>query len=364
MFEAALAFDGRQRKPRLDQSRVAEGWLRAYQGHSEDSGHPIAYVNQGLSEAAVSGLIATHGPSMWHGTDVHCWEGILQDGLVPGGGPGGRLAVHYVLGPCPRQWEDGRRGFRRGSTAVVEVELAVIRDAGVSIYCGADGVGLTGQIRPTGISRIWALPQGSGQYSLKVAELNVSRDRLVRLMRLKNSPAGQPAAASSSDTPVPKAKAEAPAGHATAVGSRQKPKDGAGRPLVYPRRNLPKPNALDQQDSEAEEEAEREQPAAAEESSASSELLDTRAPSAAKRPPGANRPTHPWLPWRMQRTSVRCKSSTAPISGPPFFPFSPFFPPPIAAQGPADSLGLRWARKARLTLGRPGHDPLRGVGVK
>ena len=85
--------------------------------------------------------------------------------------------------------------------------------------CGADGVGLTGQIRPTGISRIWALPQGSGQYSLKVAELNVSRDRLVRLMRLENSPAGQPAAASSSDTPVRKAKAEAPAGHATAAGS-------------------------------------------------------------------------------------------------------------------------------------------------
>ena len=81
---------------------------------------------------------------MWHGTDVHCLEGILSDGLVPGGGPGGRLAVHYVLGPCPRQWEDG----------VVEVELAVLRDAGVSIYCGADGVGLTGQIRPTGISRI------------------------------------------------------------------------------------------------------------------------------------------------------------------------------------------------------------------
>ena len=213
MFQAALAFDGRQRKPRLDQSRVAE--VRAFQGHSEDSGHSIAYMNQRLTESAVSGLIATHGPSMWHGTDVHCLEGILQDGLVPGGGPGGRLAVHYVLGPCLRQWEDGRCGFRRGSTAVVEVELAVLRDAGVSIYCGADGVGLTGHIKPTDIFRIWALPQGSGQKSLKVAELNVSRDRLVRLMRLENSLAG-PAGRT-----VPKAKAEAPAGHATAAGSRQ-----------------------------------------------------------------------------------------------------------------------------------------------
>ena len=91
----------------------------------------------GLSEAAVNGLIATHGPST-------AWTASSRTVWCP-------VAVHYVLGACPRQWEDGRRGFRRGSTAVVEVELAILRDAGVSIYCGADGVGLTGQIRPTGI---------------------------------------------------------------------------------------------------------------------------------------------------------------------------------------------------------------------
>ena len=73
---------------------------------------------------------------------------------------------------------------------MMEVELAVLRDAGVGIYCEADGVGLTGQVRPTGITRIWALPPRSGEYSLKVAELSVGRDRLVGLMRLWEQPCG------------------------------------------------------------------------------------------------------------------------------------------------------------------------------
>ena len=92
--------------------------------------------------------------------------------------------MHYVLGHCPTQWEDGRRGFRRGSTCIVEVRLAVLRDAGVPIYAGADGVALTGQIRATGISRIWALPKGSPVYSVLIAELEV--DRLVQHVDLKS----------------------------------------------------------------------------------------------------------------------------------------------------------------------------------
>ena len=55
---------------------------------------------------------------------------------------------------------------------------------------------------------------------------------------------------------------------------RPKAQAKAGQPLMYPRRNLPKPNAHDQ-------EAERKQAADAEKSSSSSELLDTRAPAAA-----------------------------------------------------------------------------------
>ena len=92
--------------------------------------------------------------------------------------------MHYVLGHCPTQWEDGRRGFRRGSTCIVEVRLAVLRDAGVPIYAGADGVALTGQIRATGISRIWALPKGSPVYSVLIAELEV--DRLIQHVDLRS----------------------------------------------------------------------------------------------------------------------------------------------------------------------------------
>ena len=120
---------------------------------------------------------------MWHGTDLHVVP-LIQNGLIPGGGPGGRLGVHYVLGHCPTQWEDGRRGFRRGSTCIVEVRLAVLRDAGVPIYSGADGVALTGQIRATGISRIWALPKGSPVYSVLIAELEV--DRLIQHVDLRS----------------------------------------------------------------------------------------------------------------------------------------------------------------------------------
>ena len=163
-YNQAVAHDANQRKPRLDTSHA--GFLRAFQGHSADCGHPMGFMMEGLSETAIDDLIHQYGPAMWHGTDLHVVPSLIQNGLIPGGGPGGRLGVHYVLGHCPTQWEDGRRGFRRGSTCIVEVRLAVLRDAGVPIYAGADGVALTGQIRATGISRIWALPKGSPVLSL------------------------------------------------------------------------------------------------------------------------------------------------------------------------------------------------------
>ena len=150
-YNQAVAHDASQRKPRLDTSHA--GFLRAFQGHSADCGHPMGFMMEGLSETAIDDLIRQYGPAMWHGTDLHVVPSLLQNGLIPGGGPGGRLGVHYVLGHCPTQWEDGRCGFRRGSTCIVEVRLAVLRDAGVPIYAGADGVALTGQIRATGISR-------------------------------------------------------------------------------------------------------------------------------------------------------------------------------------------------------------------
>ena len=252
---------------------------------------------------------------MWHGTDLHVVPSLIQNGLIPGGGPGGRLGVHYVLGHCPTQWEDGRRGFRRGSTCIVEVRLAVLRDAGVPIYSGADGVALTGQIRATGISRIWALPKGSPVYSVLIAELEV--DRLIQHVDLRSlgdtsagphPPLGRgprlgtvqasQAAAASSGAASSSTVVLAPAGRVMAAGAAQPvtppkaaPKakgrpSGASntsivpaKPKVYPRRNVPGPNVLEAEDSLEEEAAQEAE--GVEEDSSSSDLPDTRAPPAA-----------------------------------------------------------------------------------
>ena len=44
---------------------------------------------------------------------------MVSSGLLPGGGPGGRLANHFVVGPMPSQWSEAR-GFRRGSSRPVQ----------------------------------------------------------------------------------------------------------------------------------------------------------------------------------------------------------------------------------------------------
>ena len=197
---------------------------------------------------------------------------------------------------------------------IVEVRLAVLRDAGVPIYAGADGVALTGQIRATGISRIWALPKGSAVYSILIAELEVDRliqhvdlrslgdisagphPPLVRGPKLGTVQASQAAAASSgaasSSTVV-----LAPAGRVMAAGAarpvtppKAAPKakgraSGAptsifpAKPKEYPRRNVPGPNALEAEDSLEEEAAQEAE--GVEEDSSSSDLPDTRAPQAA-----------------------------------------------------------------------------------
>ena len=223
--------------------------------------------------------------------------------------------MHYVLGHCPTQWEDGRRGFCRGSTCIVEVRLAVLRDAGVPIYAGADGVALTGQIRATGISRIWALPKGSAVYSILIAELEV--DRLIQHVDLRSlgdisagphPPLGRgpklgtvqasQAAAASSGAASSSTVVLASAGRVMAAGAarpvtppKAAPKakgraSGApktsifpAKPKEYPRCNVPGPNALEAEDSLEEEAAQEAE--GVEEDSSSSDLPDTRAPRAA-----------------------------------------------------------------------------------
>ena len=80
-----LRLDRSAKKTRFSQP----GYLRALQGHSTDCGHDLSYMAAALSS-----------------------------GLLPGGGPGGRLANHFVVGPMPSQWSEAR-GFRRGSSRPV-----------------------------------------------------------------------------------------------------------------------------------------------------------------------------------------------------------------------------------------------------
>ena len=51
------------------------------------------------------------------------------------------------------------------------------------VFHGSDGVALTGQIRPSGISRIWTLPERSAEETVLVAELRGRN--LVQLMDLR-----------------------------------------------------------------------------------------------------------------------------------------------------------------------------------
>ena len=130
LWQAAIRLDQRARKTRIDNSRP--GFLRALQGHSTDCGHELSYMAAPLDESAVADLQRSHGKYIYHGTDVHVVEAIVAQGLLLGGGPGGRLANHFVVGSMLTQWSDGR-GFRRGSNAVVQCNLEVPQVGGSAL---------------------------------------------------------------------------------------------------------------------------------------------------------------------------------------------------------------------------------------
>ena len=111
-----------------------------------------------LDASAVADLQRSHGKYIYHGTDIHVVEGIVSRGLLPGGGPGGRLANHFLVGTMPTQWSDAR-GFRRGSNTVVQCDLEVLGRAGVRLFQGADGVLLSAEA----IFRIFGARRGGGR---------------------------------------------------------------------------------------------------------------------------------------------------------------------------------------------------------
>ena len=101
-------------RSRLDMRALAQGRIRAYQGHSADCGHDLDHMCPQYSEAALRSLEREfQSPFLWHGTDLHVVSGVM-DGVVPGGGPGGRLACHWVTETPPKQWERSQRGFGQG----------------------------------------------------------------------------------------------------------------------------------------------------------------------------------------------------------------------------------------------------------
>ena len=133
-----------------------------------------------MSESAVADLQRSHGKYIYHGTDVHVVESIVAEGLLPGGGPGGRLANHFVVVPVPTQWSEAR-GFRRGSNAIVQYNLEVLRKSGVRLFKGADGVLLADVVPAEAIFRILAADNQRGHHTEVLAE--VGPDRRLHLVR-------------------------------------------------------------------------------------------------------------------------------------------------------------------------------------
>ena len=136
LWHAALRLDRSAKKTRIDYSQP--GYLRALQGHSTDCGHDLSYMAAALGKAPLrtcngrtaSIYTTTRTSTLW---SPSCRRACCR------GGPGGRLANHFVVGPMPTQWSEAR-GFRRGSNAVVQWNVEVLRKAGVRLFQGADGV--------------------------------------------------------------------------------------------------------------------------------------------------------------------------------------------------------------------------------
>ena len=178
VWSEAFRLDRNAKRARLDFGRA--GYLRALQGHSSDCGHELSFMAAPLGESAVADLQRSHCKYIYHGTDIHVVEGIVAHGLLPGGGPGGRLANHFVVGTMPTQWSEAR-GFRRRSNTLVQCDLEVLRKAGVRLFQGADGVLLADAVPPEAIFRILGADNKRGAYTEVLAE--IGRDRMLRLVR-------------------------------------------------------------------------------------------------------------------------------------------------------------------------------------
>ena len=181
----AIALDENKPKKRF---QLQDGWVRAIQGHSADSGiedprHLYEAVSiEGLRSRGLSPWV-----QVWHGTDLDRVDGIARFGLLAGGGTlVNRLTVHWVMGDQPHR-DSAQKGFRTGSSVVIQTALHHLWDAGVEIFHGAEGVILTASAPPETLRRVWEADE-KGDYNNLIASYN--RQAGV-LQLLSSGPSGQ-----------------------------------------------------------------------------------------------------------------------------------------------------------------------------
>ena len=217
----AIASDENKPKQRF---QVRDGWVRAIQGHSADSGiKDPRHLYEAVSIESLRSRGLSPWVQVWHGTDLDRVDGITRFGLLAGGGTlVNRLTVHWVVGEQPHR--DGtQKGFRTGSSAVIQTALHHLWDAGVEIFHGAEGVILTASAPPETLRRVWEADE-KGEYSNLIASYN--RQAGV-LQLLGGGPSGQEAGAGT------EALAELPDGDTDESSEEEEPevKEG-GTPAV------------------------------------------------------------------------------------------------------------------------------------
>ena len=108
------------------------------------------------------------------------------------------------------------RGFRRGSNAVVQCDLEVLRKSGVRLFSGANGV-LLAAVPADAIFRILAADNQRGDYTEVLAE--IGSDRRLRLVRDLRAEAVEAAAAAMGESAAAAGSADAAASAAPAEGA-------------------------------------------------------------------------------------------------------------------------------------------------
>ena len=144
----------RKEKIRLEMSQDQE-WVRALQGHTPDSGLTSGDFTEGVDLG--------DEVELGHGTLQERVPSILAQGLIASGGGSreGRLFVHWsTKAPQGDSERTAYSGVRSGSDAMVVARIGLLKEGGIRMYQGKDGVVLTGDVPPELFVRISAFSEG------------------------------------------------------------------------------------------------------------------------------------------------------------------------------------------------------------